>query len=56
MKALVGECVTRMSQVVEEFGGTVQAYMGDGVCAYFGVPTAHEDDADRAAEAALASC
>ena len=54
VKALVGECVTRMSRVVEEFGGTVQAYMGDGVCAYFGVPTAHEDDADRAAEAGLA--
>ena len=54
VKALVGECVTRMSRVVEEFGGTVQAYMGDGICAYFGVPTAHEDDADRAAEAALA--
>jgi class 3 adenylate cyclase len=54
VKALVGECVTRMSRVVEEFGGTVQAYMGDGVCAYFGVPTAHEVDADRAAEAGLA--
>jgi class 3 adenylate cyclase len=54
VKALVGECVTRMSRVIEEFGGTVQAYMGDGVCAYFGVPTAHEDDADRAAEAGLA--
>jgi len=54
VKALVGECVTRMSRVVEEFGGTVQAYMGDGVCAYFGVPAAHEDDADRAAEAGLA--
>jgi class 3 adenylate cyclase len=54
VKALVGECVTRMSRVIEEFGGTVQAYMGDGVCAYFGVPIAHEDDADRAAEAGLA--
>src|SRR5690242_7610278 len=54
VKALVGECVTRMSRVVEEFGGTVQAYQGDGICAYFGVPTAHEDDADRAAEAGLA--
>ena len=39
VKALVGECVTGMSQVVERFGGTVQAYMGDGICAYFGVPT-----------------
>lgn len=54
VKVLVGECVTGMSRVVEGYGGTVQAYMGDGICAYFGVPIAHEDDADRAAEAGLA--
>jgi class 3 adenylate cyclase len=54
VKALVGECVTRMSRVVEDFGGTVQAYMGDGICAYFGVPATHEDDPERAAQAALA--
>jgi class 3 adenylate cyclase len=53
VKALVGECVSRMSRAVEEFGGFVQAYMGDGICAYFGVPTAHEDDPERAARAAL---
>jgi class 3 adenylate cyclase len=53
VKALVGECVSRMSRAVEEFGGTVQAYMGDGICAYFGVPAAHEDDEERAARAAL---
>ena len=53
VKALVGECVTRMSRAVEEFGGIVQAYMGDGICAYFGVPSAHEDDPERAARAAL---
>ena len=53
VKALVGECVTAMSRAVEEHGGTVQAYMGDGICAYFGVPTAHEDDPERAARAAL---
>jgi class 3 adenylate cyclase len=53
VKALVGECVTRMSRAVEEFGGNVQAYMGDGICAYFGVPAAHEDDPERAARAAL---
>jgi class 3 adenylate cyclase len=52
-KALVGECVSRMSRAVEEFGGSVQAYMGDGICAYFGVPRAHEDDPERAARAAL---
>lgn len=53
VKALVGECVTRMSRAVEEFGGVVQAFMGDGICAYFGVPTAHEDDPERAARAGL---
>jgi class 3 adenylate cyclase len=53
VKALIGECVTRMSRAVEEFGGTVQAYQGDGICAYFGVPVAHEDDPERAARAAL---
>ena len=53
VKALVGECVTRMSRAVEEFGGIIQAYMGDGICAYFGVPQAHEDDPERAAKAGL---
>jgi predicted ATPase/class 3 adenylate cyclase len=53
VKALIGECVTRMARAVEEFGGTVQAYMGDGICAYFGVPAAHGDDPERAARAGL---
>jgi DNA-binding SARP family transcriptional activator len=52
-KVLVGECVTMMSRAVDEYGGTVQAYQGDGICAYFGVPTAHEDDPERAARTAL---
>ena len=53
VKALVGECVNRMSRAVEDFGGVIQAFMGDGICAYFGVPAAHEDDPERAARAAL---
>ena len=53
VKALIGECVTRMTKVVEQHGGTVQSYMGDGIAAFFGLPAAHEDDADRAAHAAL---
>jgi class 3 adenylate cyclase/DNA-binding SARP family transcriptional activator len=52
VKALLGECVTIMSRAVEEFGGTVQAYQGDGICAYFGVPAAHANDPERAALAA----
>lgn len=53
VKVVIGECVSRMTRAVEQFGGLVQAYMGDGVAAFFGVPRAHEDDAERAARAAL---
>ena len=53
VKVLVGECVTMMSRAVDEYGGIVQAYEGDGICAYFGVPAAHEDDPERAARTAL---
>ena len=54
VKVLIGDCVSRMSRAVEEHGGTVQAYAGDGIAAYFGVPAARDDDAERAALAALA--
>ena len=42
-----------MARVVEQLGGTVQAFMGDGIAAFFGLLAAHEDDPDRAAHAAL---
>jgi class 3 adenylate cyclase len=53
VKALIGECVNRVARAVEQFGGTVQSYMGDGIAAFFGMPTAHEDDPERAGRAAL---
>lgn len=53
VKALIGECVNRIAQAVEQFGGTVQSYMGDGIAAFFGMPIAHEDDPERAGLAAL---
>src|SRR5206468_11456566 len=53
VKTLVGECVTRMSRIVEQYGGVIDAYMGDGIAAFFGVPIAREDDVERAARAAL---
>jgi len=39
---------------IKSFGGTVAQYLGDGVLAYFGYPTAHENDAERAILAGLA--
>jgi class 3 adenylate cyclase len=38
---------------IERFEGYTARYVGDGVIAYFGYPRAHEDDALRAAHAAL---
>jgi class 3 adenylate cyclase/tetratricopeptide (TPR) repeat protein len=44
---IVAECVT-------QHGGIVEKFAGDAVMAAFGVPQAHEDDAQRATRAALA--
>jgi class 3 adenylate cyclase/tetratricopeptide (TPR) repeat protein len=44
----------RASQRIEEHGGTVEKFAGDAVMAAFGVPQAHEDDAERALRAAFA--
>ncbi len=39
---------------IYRYGGQIDQYRGDGLVAFFGVPTAHEDDAERAVLAALA--
>ncbi len=41
------------SDTVRRFGGTVDKFIGDGVMAIWGTPTAFEDDAERAVRAAL---
>ena len=41
------------AETIEELGGRVLQFQGDGVVACFGYPTAHEDDARRAVLAAL---
>ena len=50
---LVGRWFYEAHHVIARHGGTVEKYMGDAVMAVFGVPVAHEDDALRAARAAL---
>ncbi len=42
-----------VSKAVYRYEGTIAQLLGDGVLAFFGAPLAHEDDAERAARAAL---
>ena len=51
---MVDAAFRELGNVVAEHGGTVDKYMGDSVMAVFGVPVAHDDDAERAVAAALA--
>src|SRR5689334_11796487 len=41
------------TRVVHEHDGVVNQFVGDEIVALFGVPTAHEDDAQRAVSSAL---
>jgi class 3 adenylate cyclase/tetratricopeptide (TPR) repeat protein len=49
----VRPAMTALRLRVESFGGSVPQLLGDGFMAVFGVPTAHEDDPERAVRAAL---
>src|SRR6478735_4603126 len=44
----------RVSHCVTTHGGIVEKFAGDAVMAAFGIPQAHEDDAERAVRAGLA--
>jgi class 3 adenylate cyclase/predicted ATPase len=45
--------MAELQGIVESYDGTVPQIQGDGFMAIFGVPVAHEDDAERAVRAAL---
>src|SRR4029078_8245521 len=53
LQELLARYFERMEAIVEHHGGTGEKVIGDAVMAVFGVPAAHEDDALRAARAAV---
>jgi class 3 adenylate cyclase/predicted ATPase len=52
-RELVRTYMATCAAVVQRFAGHVAQFLGDGILAYFGYPTAHEDDAERAVRAGL---
>jgi class 3 adenylate cyclase/tetratricopeptide (TPR) repeat protein len=53
LRTLLARYFERMQAIVERHGGSVEKFIGDAVMAVFGVPLLHEDDALRAARAAI---
>ena len=53
VQAVVNRAFDRLREEVERYGGLLEKFMGDAILAVFGVPTAHEDDPERAVRAAI---
>jgi len=53
MRRLLRTYFDTMSPVIEGWGGRLEKFIGDAIMATFGVPTAREDDPERALRAAL---
>jgi class 3 adenylate cyclase/tetratricopeptide (TPR) repeat protein len=53
VRELLSEYFATARTVIARYGGTVEKFIGDAVMAVWGVPIAHEDDADRAVRAGL---
>jgi class 3 adenylate cyclase/tetratricopeptide (TPR) repeat protein len=53
VRELLSRYFEESRRIVSRYGGTVEKFIGDAVMAVWGVPTAHEDDAERAVRAGL---
>ena len=53
VQAVVGRAFDRLAEEVTRHEGLLEKFMGDAILAVFGVPRAHEDDAERAVNAGM---
>ncbi len=53
VRAFQNDLFKMFAEVIEQYGGFVEKFVGDAVMAVFGAPVAHEDDPERALRAAL---
>jgi adenylate cyclase len=53
VRAFQNDLFGSIADVVQQFGGFVEKFIGDAIFAIFGAPVAHEDDPERALRAAL---
>ncbi|MGE5460915.1 MAG: ATP-binding protein [Solirubrobacterales bacterium] len=53
VQSVVGRTFDRLAEEIARYEGLLEKFMGDAVLAVFGVPRAHEDDAERAVRVAL---
>src|SRR3954469_21530216 len=54
LREVIRSYQARVAATIQPFNGFIARYVGDGVLIYFGWPQAHEADAARAVQAALA--
>ena len=53
LRDVIGAFQDRCREAVQRYDGFIARYMGDGMLVYFGFPSAHEDDPQRAVRAGL---
>ena len=54
LRGILASYFNELARQIRRYEGTIDKYIGDAVMAVFGAPVSHEDDAERAINAALA--